>query len=312
MDPLRVSLMILAGCGGVAFVSGLVTRNYSTVDRLWSVLPPVFALVWLPAFRHNPRYLIAAALVVAWGLRLTANFAIKGGYSFSLRRGFYEEDYRWPVLKQKIPNRVAFELFNLLFISGFQLALIFAFTLPLYFLGGVTTPLGRADYLLFGLMAALLALETTADLQQLAYYRKRGRLEYRDDPRVQLGFNTYGLWRCSRHPNYVCELGQWLVLYLVLYASTGRHHPSGLGAAVLVLLFVGSTLMAESITGAKCPAYARWRRATPMWLPFDLYLGRLRARREFWASLRPAALSPDGRHAKEGAAAEHRLSHQED
>ncbi len=297
MDSLHISLAILIGCFAVAFVSGLATRNYSTVDRLWSLLPPVYALVWLPGNLHNPRYLIAAGLVLAWGLRLTANFAVKGGYAFSLKKkGFYEEDYRWPVLKQKIPGRVAFELFNFFFICGFQLTLIFTFTLPLYFLGRVTTPLSPLELALFALMGLLLLLETIADLQQLAYYRRRGRPEHKDDPRVQLGFNTFGLWRFSRHPNYVCEISQWIVLYLVLYVATGSHHLCGLGAAVLVLLFIGSTRMAEQITSSKYPAYAAWKRATPAWLPWDLYLTRLRARREFWERItKPAERSLQAR-----------------
>ncbi|MBW2523987.1 MAG: DUF1295 domain-containing protein [Deltaproteobacteria bacterium] len=290
MDSFRISLAILAGCIVVAFFAGLLTRNYSHVDRLWSLLPPVYALVWMPGFVDRPRYLIAAGLVIAWGLRLTANFAVKGGYAFSFKRGFTEEDYRWSVLKQRIPNRAAFELFNLLFISGFQLTLIFLFTLPLYEIGRVEAPLGLADFLLFGLMGVLLVLETIADLQQLAYYRKRARPELASDPRIALGFNTYGLWRFSRHPNYVCELGQWILLYAVLYAASGEHHWSGLGAVILVALFIGSTRLAETITGSKYPAYARWKKATPAWLPWDLYLTRLSARREFWASLtsRPA------------------------
>lgn len=287
MDPLQVSLTILITCTAAAFLAGLLTRNYSHVDRLWSVLPPVYALVWLPGYWHNQRYLIGAALVIAWGVRLTANFAVKGGYAFSLGKGgFHAEDYRWAVLREKIPNRAAFELFNLCFISGFQLALVFGFTLPLYFIGQQDAPLTRADLLLYGGMGALLLLETVADLQQLVYYRKRARPEHADDPRIQLGFNTFGLWRFSRHPNYVCELGQWILLYLVLYSARGAHHPTGLGALVLVLLFVGSTRLAERITSGKYPAYAAWRRATPAWLPFDLYLPRLGARRAFWARLR--------------------------
>ena len=287
MDPFHISMTILLVAIPVTFFAGLLTRNYSHVDRLWSILPPVYALVWLPGFSENPRYLIAAGLVIAWGVRLTANFAVKGGYAFSLaKKGFYEEDYRWPVLKEKIPNRVAFELFNLFFISGFQLALITAFTLPLYELGSVDAPLGWSDLLLFTLWALLLLLETIADLQQLAYYKKRSRPAHGADPRIRLGFNTYGLWRFSRHPNYVCELSQWIVLYLVLYTSTGQHHLSGLGALVLVILFIGSTAMAEGITSSKYPAYALWKRATPAWLPFDLYLTRLKSRRDFWAMLR--------------------------
>lgn len=292
--PLTSSLVILAVCVVCAFLAGLLTRNYSHVDRLWSVLPPVYALVWLPDYLHDPRYLLAAALVLAWGIRLTTNFALKGGYAFSWRRGgFYEEDYRWAVLRARIPHRVAFELFNFFFISVFQLALVYAITLPLYYLGQQTAPLTAGDFALLALMAGFFVLETVADLQQLAYYKRRAQPAYADDPRVQLGFNTYGLWRFSRHPNYVGETGQWITLYLLLYHASGAHHPSGFGALTLVLLFVGSTLMAESITASKYPAYAERKRATSIWLPFDLVLRR-RARRDFWAALSKAARSEDG------------------
>ncbi len=295
MSPLEISQAILIGCIAAAFVAGVVTRNVSHVDRLWSVLPPVYALVWMTGVVDNTRYVLAAVLVMIWGIRLTAIFAAKGGYAFSFaKKGFYAEDYRWDVLRKKIPGRLAFELFNLFFISGFQLTLVYAFTLPLYYLGQTSAPLGPTDYVLLSIMAALLALEAIADFQQLDYYRLRAHPEHANDARVQLGFNTYGLWRFSRHPNYVCELGQWIVLYLLLYNARGAHHPSGLGAVVLVLLFVGSTRLAESITGSKYPAYARWQRATPAWLPWDLYLTRLRARREFWADLRKASAASGG------------------
>jgi steroid 5-alpha reductase family enzyme len=55
MDPLQLSQTILVACIAAAFFAGLLTRNYSHVDRLWSVLPPVYALVWLPGFAGNPR-----------------------------------------------------------------------------------------------------------------------------------------------------------------------------------------------------------------------------------------------------------------
>ena len=62
----NVSLTILVASAAVAFLYGLITRNYSTVDRLWSVLPGVWAIIWIIQNPGNTRMLIAGILVVAW------------------------------------------------------------------------------------------------------------------------------------------------------------------------------------------------------------------------------------------------------
>ena len=135
MDSLTITIWIFGISVAYSFIAGVITRNYSHVDRLWSILPAVYVLVWLPDYIDNLRFIIPAVLVVLWSIRLTANFAIKGGFRFSWKRGFYEEDYRWVFLKERITSRPAFELFNLTFISFYQLAQVFAFCLPLYFYG---------------------------------------------------------------------------------------------------------------------------------------------------------------------------------
>lgn len=280
MDSLTITLIILGISIGYSFIAGVITRNYSQVDRLWSVLPAVYVLVWMPDYIDNPRYIIPAILVILWGIRLTTNFAIKGGYKFSWKKGFYEEDYRWPVLKEKIPNRFLFELFNLFFISFFQLALVFAFTLPLYFYGMITGPITPVEIILYILHALFLLLETIADYQQLSYYKKRSDEAHKENPRIALGFNTFGLWKYSRHPNYVCETSQWVIVYLYLLVVVGYVHLSGLGVLILLLLFVGSTRMAEIITSKKYAAYTDWKKATPPWIPIDIFF-RKRARNAF-------------------------------
>lgn len=278
MSSIHISLIILGISILYSFFAGLINRNYSYVDRLWSLLPPLYVLVWMGDFAGNPRYMIAAILVILWGVRLTANFAVKGGYAFSWKKGFYGEDYRWDVLRKRIPNRVLFELFNFAFISTFQLVLIFAFTLPLYFLGRYTAPLGPVDFILFGLHFLFLLLETIADIQQLHYYRKRSDQTMKGNRRVQLGFNTFGLWKYSRHPNYVCEISQWFIVYLYL------HHMKGLditlaGPVVLLVLFIGSTIMAESITASKYSEYGRWQKMTAPWIPFLFRLPERKAKK---------------------------------
>ncbi len=65
------------------------------VDKLWSILPIYY--MWHFAAHgkvsgaeqeFNPRLLIIAALITVWGVRLTYNFARKGGYRWT------DEDYR--------------------------------------------------------------------------------------------------------------------------------------------------------------------------------------------------------------------------
>jgi len=216
---------------------------------------------------HNPRFVIAAIIVIAWALRLSLNFARRGGYGFNWKEGFTGENYRWEIMREKIPNRFVFEIFNLFFISAFQLILVFMITLPLYFVGQYDAPLGNADYILFGLHALFLTLETIADNQQYKYYAERNSTEFRDSPRHQLGFNTFGLWKHSRHPNYVCEMSQWIIVGLYAYRLTGEAI-SLLAAGLLILLFIGSTSVAENITKNKYAHYNDWRKVTVPWISF--------------------------------------------
>lgn len=286
MNPLFLSIAITLASILISFFYGLITRNYSTVDRLWSVLPPLYAIIWLTEFYQNPRYILAAVLVILWGIRLSWNFGRKGGYNFSFKKGFTEEDYRWPIMRRKIPNRFLFELFNFFFICIFQLSLIFAFSYPLYLLGSISGPFHWVEIILFSLYLGFLLLETTADIQQFDYYKKRGNPAYADHKRIQLGFNTFGLWKISRHPNYIGEMGQWLMLYLILAFNLGQLHWSGIGALVLICLFVGSSILAESITREKYKSYPDWQKASSFWLPFWLILPeKLKRRREFFKKL---------------------------
>jgi steroid 5-alpha reductase family enzyme len=280
MDTLTITIYILIACITASFFAGVITRNYSHVDRLWSILPAVYVIMWMQDYADNLRFVIASVLVIIWAIRLTGNFAIKGGYNFSFKKGFYEEDYRWQVLRQKIPNRFAFEIFNLFFISFYQLTVVFLITLPLYYYGKHTGPITTTEIVLFCIYGLLLLCESVADYQQLVYYKKRGLNEYSNDPRIKLGFNTYGFWKYSRHPNYMCEMGQWVVVYFYLHAVMGYHY-SGIGAILLILIFVGSTIMAERITASKYPAYKDWLKATPPWVPFIDMPFRIKHRKAF-------------------------------
>jgi steroid 5-alpha reductase family enzyme len=125
MGPLLVCLVICAVVIAATWMASVLTREYSWVDRIWSVVPVVYVWVFAVSSGFDARLLLMAALVTAWGIRLTFNFARKGGY----RPG--GEDYRWAVLRERM-SPWAYQLFNLFFISIYQNVLILLFCLPAF------------------------------------------------------------------------------------------------------------------------------------------------------------------------------------
>ena len=208
----------------LCFLISTITGNHSQVDKLWSLVP--IAYVWMVTFHSGfeSRLVIMALLVTAWGFRLTYNFSRRGGYSVRFWTG--EEDYRWAVLRAKpeLAARWRWVLFNLFFISLYQMGLILLFTLPaVRSLDG--TPLGWADYVLAILLISLIVIETIADQQQWNYHKEKQRLlaSKADLPdKYKKGFIHTGLWGRMRHPNYAAEQAIWIGFYFFSVAATWK------------------------------------------------------------------------------------------
>ncbi len=241
----------------------VITREYSWVDRMWSLAPPIYAL-WVAgaAGFADPRLNLMTLLVVAWGARLTFNFARKGGYA---KGG---EDYRWAILQQRM-SPLQYQLFNATFISPFQMGLVFLFTSPLHVAWQAQgTALGLLDAAGAVLFLALLAIETVSDEQMWAFQQdKKARVargEVVDPP-----FFTRGLYAWSRHPNYFGELGQWWVFPLFAVAASGAWLTwTWAGPFVLTALFMGSIRFTEAISASRYPSYADYQRTTAMLIPW--------------------------------------------
>jgi steroid 5-alpha reductase family enzyme len=257
---LVVSLWAL-GFAIASFAFNIITKDYSWIDRIYSILPVGFA--WYYAYRSGFALApsIATALVTFWGIRLTFNFARRGGYNGM-------EDYRWPVMRQKIPNPFLWQLFNLSFISLFQSALFVLFTYPIY---SLTFYQEEGLPVLFWIFAALLivlvCLEFTADQQRWNFHAaKRAAAEQKNYPLkysadIKNGFLSQGFFALSRHPNYFCELGFWWTVWLLAFSLTGDPLGSGVfGPFVLTMIMTGSTILSESISSSKYPEYSNYKK----------------------------------------------------
>ncbi|AUD66169.1 hypothetical protein BK011_07960 [Tenericutes bacterium MZ-XQ] len=263
------------------FIVGEITGNNSQMDKLWSILPIVYA--WIIVFKSGMdfRLIVMAVLISIWGIRLTLNFAKKGAYSIKFWAG--EEDYRWIILREN-PNlnkKWKWALFDLFFISIYQNALVLAICLPLLAVMESTTSFNVFDVIVAVVLLGLIVLETIADKQQMAFQTKKYKLlnefeKLEDLPSpYHKGFNTNGLWGRSRHPNYFAEQSIWVVLYIFCLSAGVTNHIffnwTIIGSMFLILLFMGSSSFSEGVSLKKYPDYKDYVERVSKYVPLKKY-----------------------------------------
>jgi steroid 5-alpha reductase family enzyme len=261
MHPLVLCLWIFAGASAGTWLLSLVTREYSWTDRIWSIIPIAYVAVFVAGDPDNARLVLMLGLVTLWGARLTFNFVRKGGFAPG------GEDYRWKVLRARMtPWR--YQLFNLFFISVYQNLIVLLISLPAYTAYTHPTSLGPLDIAAAVLFLGFLAGETVADQQQWNFHqRKAATVAAGGTPSPR--FLTTGLFRYSRHPNFFFEQAQWWVIFAFGAIAAGSVLQwTVAGAALLTLLFLGSTAFTESITRSKYPEYAEYQRTTSAQIPW--------------------------------------------
>ncbi len=254
------------------FIVGEITGNNSQVDKLWSLIPIVYAWIIADYGDYSPRLVLMTTLVALWGFRLTYNFSRHGAFTIKFWEG--KEDYRWQILRDKkeFQPKWKWTLFNLFFISGYQNILILLFTLPILVAFQFNqTPLGVLDYLAAGLMLFFIVLETMADNQHWKYQSQKHEMIRNKVPLTgdyKKGFLDKGLWSLSRHPNYFAEQGIWISFYLFSVAASGQWlNWSVSGCLLLVVLFQGSSEFSEEISSGKYPEYSDYQKKVRRFLP---------------------------------------------
>lgn len=243
----------------------------SIIDRLLSIEPVIYSWHAYWGYGRKRRAFAMAGLVSVWGARLTYNCAIKGRYSGVV-------DYRWGEIRRSFGGGWRFNIaFNLIFICCYQQTLILAFTAP------VVASAQNDDNLSFDLVDTCLAavclilvgVEAVADAQRYKYQREKHRRLMSGESLgpYERGFVETGLWSFSRHPNYVCEVGFWWVVF-ALGARGGAGTWTILGPILLTLLFVapGASIdFCEALSSRKYPSYsAEYMKTVPRFLPFKL------------------------------------------
>lgn len=228
------------------YVFSVALRNASVYDPYWSVQPIVILVGFAVGVPMTLPRLLMVAAVIFWGVRLTANWA----YTF---RGLTHQDWRYTMLREQ--TSWAYPLINLIGIHMVPTLIVYGCTLPAayLFIYDVRANLGSWLFFVLSLGAALLQLVADVQMQR---FRKAGIG----------GFIRVGLWKYSRHPNYLGEILMWWGVGLAAVSVTG-HWPLLLGAlANTVLFFTVSIPMADKRQSKK-EGFAQYKAQTRMLLP---------------------------------------------
>lgn len=240
------------------FVFSMVMNNSSMYDPYWSVKPMVIAGYYF--IHHYPgevpvRQLIVLALVLLYGIRLTSNF-------YRDWPGLGHEDWRYRNFRKQFPR--LYWPVSFLGIHFFPTLMVYLGCLPLL------AAMGEAGNPLNGWDAA--AVIVTFGSVVLAFIADEQLRTFRKEPGNKGSIIRTGLWKFSRHPNYLGEVLTWWGLFFFALAAGSEFLWTGAGALAITLMFVfiSIPLMEKKILESK-PTYRDYIRNTPALVPWKMF-----------------------------------------
>lgn len=234
----------------LTFVFSMIFNNSSVYDPYWSVAPMV--IVVYGAIEKGLTLYTALLLTVVclWGVRLTVNWA----YTF---KSLCHQDWRYTMIKEK--TGFIYPLISLLGIHMFPTLIVYSCMLPVCFAieyDAEITPLSVA-FLSLSLFAT--AMQGVSDYQMHKYRRNR-----------TAPFIRTGLWKYSRHPNYLGEVLMWWGIGLSFVSSLSEYWYLIFGAVANNLMFLFISIPMADKRQSKKDGYDEYKNQTNMLLPIKL------------------------------------------
>ena len=231
------------------FVFSLILHNSSVYDPYWSVQPIVitFGYTFFSGGEITLVKILPLIAITIWGVRLTANWA----YTF---KGLDHQDWRYTMLKEK--TGVFYPVINFLGIHLFPTIVVYAVTLPTVFFDYAFADINAGCVIFFVVSLLAVLLQGVSDVQ-MHKFRKRNTG----------GFIREGLWKYSRHPNYLGEILMWWGIGLYVVCAVPEYWYL-LGGALLnmVMFMVVSVPLADGRQSRK-PGWAEYKKSTWVFLP---------------------------------------------
>jgi len=233
----------------IVWASGVILKTASAYDPYWSLQTLAIYLCLLFKYQNwHVGTILLLVVISLYSFRLTLNF-ILGFHSLSY------VDWRYKMLKQKTGK--FYQVVNLLGICMFPTLVVYAASLPAMAYAAVTA-FSMLDVIGLSIIVLGVLLELIADLQMKKFVKQRtDRSQVLDK----------GLWRYSRHPNYLGEISIWFGVALTLIISHFNYWFFIAGAVVNLLMFLFISIpMEEKHFKDYKPDYEQYKNDTSMLL----------------------------------------------
>lgn len=235
----------------LVYISGLLLNNASMYDPYWSVAPLVILPLLTGQFQNDkPGVILLLIAIFYWGIRLTTNWAT----TFSNLR---KQDWRYDMLKEK--SKKAYQLVNFFGINMFPTLIVFFSLIPaIYYIQE-----GSINWVtVFGFIVCLVAttLQLISDIQMHRFRKKN-----KDKSKII----NIGLWKYSRHPNYLGEIAMWWGIYIMMASTIPDKWYLCIGAVLNTLMFLFISIpMAENRLAQYKANFDQYKEQTRMLFPF--------------------------------------------
>ncbi len=250
--PLPVPLSLLIAdvvATVVVFIYSATFGNASLYDPYWSVQPIVIGIGLACTRRSTATCVLPLLAIVVWGVRLTANWV----YTFKgLDPKF--QDWRYTMLKEKTGK--LYPLVNFFGIHLIPTLVVYACMLPVIYLFLDVPAFNAGSAVFFLLSLAAVGLEGIADCTMHKFKKEGGT-----------GFLRKGVWKYSRHPNYLGEISFWWTIALAALCVAPARWWTMAGALLNTLLFLFVSIPMADKHQARKPAFALYRKNTRMLFP---------------------------------------------
>jgi len=250
--PFWLTLLIADALATViVFIYSVTLNNASVYDPYWSVQPIFILICYAVQYGLTLSGWIILVVVCLWGIRLTANWA----YTF---KNLTHQDWRYTMLKEQ--TGLFYPIINFIGIHMVPTVVVYACTLPAVYVivEGASFSWWTVAFSCLSVFA--FTMQGIADIQMHKFRRSGVK-----------GFNRTGLWKYSRHPNYLGEILMWWGVGLAsVFALNGHWYLLG-GALLNTLLFACVSIpMAEKRQGRK-EGFSEYKSQTRYLLPLKRF-----------------------------------------
>jgi steroid 5-alpha reductase family enzyme len=261
MNDMLWAFSVAIGINLFMFVPAFTLKTDKITDVSYAVTFMVLALYGFMQSDKDVLHVVVLLLMLAWALRL-------GGFLL-MRIQKAGKDARFDGMRENFLLFLRFWVLQGATVFVVSLSALFAFK-------AVDTQPGLLSLLGALLFVKGLVLEATADMQKFAFSSK---------PSNKGKWIDTGVWRMSRHPNYLGEMLVWIGMYMLVYEALAQSDRLWALLSPLyiigLLLFVSGVPLLEKSANKKWghdAAYKAYKKEVPVLLPTLASVRRMRSK----------------------------------